>query len=63
MKSVSDGLLENLGNIQELDNAMKEYYGNTISMAQEEISKYTDLMENATTVLDHYQSLMELFGQ
>jgi hypothetical protein len=33
MKSISDGLLENLDNIQELDQAMKEYYGNTISMA------------------------------
>ena len=32
-------------------------------MAQEEISKVIDLMDNATNVLDHYYSLMDLFGK
>ena len=63
MKSVADGLMENLSSVRELDQAMQDYYGNTLSMAQEEISKYTDLMEHSTTVLDHYQNLMGLFGQ
>ena len=63
MKAVSEGMLDNLSNILELDKAMKEYYGNTLSMAQDEISKYTDLMDNAASALEHYSSLMELFGK
>ena len=63
MGELSSTILDNLGNIQELDATMKDYYGNTIAMAQEEISKLTDLMENATGVLDHYKSLMDLFGR
>ena len=63
MKAVSEGMLDNLSNILELDKAMKEYYSNTLSMAQDEISKYTDLIDNAASALEHYSSLMELFGK
>lgn len=63
MKTISEGLIEQLGNIQALDQAMKEYYGSTISMAQEQISKFTDLMEHSSTVLEHYSTLLELFGK
>ena len=63
MSELSSTILENLENIDELDTAMKEYYGNTLEMAQDEISKFTDLMENAASVLDHYRSLMDLFGR
>jgi hypothetical protein len=46
-----------------MDKAMKEYYGETISMAQDEISLYTDLMDGAASALEHYTSLLELFGR
>jgi hypothetical protein len=42
---------------------MKEYYGNTLDKANEEISKYTDRMEHQTAVLEHYQSVMEIMGK
>ena len=63
MKEISSAILENLENIQEMDKAMKEYYGETISMAQDEISLYTDLMDGAASALEHYTSLLELFGR
>ena len=56
-------IIENLEAIRELDEAVEDYYSNTLSMAQEEISKVIDLMDNATNVLDHYYSLMDLFGK
>jgi hypothetical protein len=39
------------------------YYGETISMAQDELSKYTSQMEHHTSVLEHYKSLMDLLGK
>mgnify|MGYP003622429764 CR=1 FL=1 len=40
---------------------MLEYYGNTIDLANDELSKYTDHMEHLTSVLDHYRSVFPLF--
>jgi hypothetical protein len=42
---------------------MLEYYGNTLSMAGEEIAKYTDRMDHLNSVLDHYQSLLSTIGK
>ncbi|MBQ7820078.1 MAG: hypothetical protein IJ341_10325 [Bacteroidales bacterium] len=42
---------------------MMEYYSETLAAAGEEIAKYTDLMESASGVLEHYTSLAELMGK
>jgi hypothetical protein len=42
---------------------MLEYYGNTIDLANDELSKYTDHMEHLTSVLDHYCSIITLLGK
>ena len=63
MKSINEAMLDQLSSLQSLKETMEDYYGNTIALAQEEIAKYTDLMENAASVLDHYNSLMELTGK
>jgi hypothetical protein len=42
---------------------MMHYYGDTLDMAMDEISKYIDHMDHLTEVLDHYQSLMEVLGK
>jgi TnpA family transposase len=42
---------------------MLDYYGNTLSMASEELAKYTERMENSTAVLEHYKSIMDILGQ
>ena len=49
--------------LMDLDNEMQEYYGNTLSMAQEEIGKYTDKMDHLGGVLDHYQSMLSIIGK
>ena len=63
LAEIQSGLMDNLESVLELDKAMKEYYGDTIKAAQEEISKYTDQMEHQNEVLDYYQSLIELSGK
>lgn len=55
-------IIEQLQNINELDKTMKGYYGETLEAAQEELSKYTDMMEHHSEVLEHYSSLLELIG-
>jgi hypothetical protein len=40
-----------------------EYYSETLAAAGEEIAKYTELMENASGVLDHYSSIAEMLGK
>jgi hypothetical protein len=42
---------------------MKDYYGNTLDMVLEEISKYTNQMDNLTTALEHYKTILELTGK
>jgi hypothetical protein len=49
--------------MKEFDEAMKSYYGDTLDMANEEIKKYTDHMEHSVSVLDHYSSLLDIFGE
>ena len=63
LREVQEGTLNNLQALNDLDKSMMEYYGNTLAMAGEEIAKYTDRMEHQTSVLDHYQSLMETMGK
>lgn len=63
MREAQDGMLSNLESLNELDETMMHYYGETLAMAADEIAKYTDHMEHLTEVLDHYQSLMEIMGK
>jgi hypothetical protein len=42
---------------------MLEYYGNTLTAARKEIDKYTEAMAHQTGVIEHYMSLMDLFGK
>ena len=63
LEEVRSGIRDNLSSLVELDKTMMEYYGETISMAQEELEKYTEQMEHQTEVLEHYHSLMETLGK
>ena len=63
LEEVRAGIRDNLSSLVDLDNTMKAYYGETLSMAQDELAKYTDRMEHQTEVLEHYQSLMETLGK
>jgi hypothetical protein len=63
LATVRDTYYDNIEALMELDKTMGEYYSNTLDMANEELSKYTDQMEHQTSVLEHYQSLIELMGK
>lgn len=63
LQDVYDNTLDNLNALQDLDKEMLEYYGNTIDLANDELSKYTDHMEHLTSVLDHYRSIIALLGK
>lgn len=63
LQDVYDNTLDNLNALQDLNKEMLEYYGNTIDLANDELSKYTDHMEHLTNVLDHYRSIITLLGK
>ena len=55
--------MDNLSSLNELDKQMLNYYGDTLAMAGEELVKYTSRMEHQSSVLEHYQSILELTGK
>lgn len=63
LDEIQSGLLDNLSSIQELDNAMMNYYGDTLTMVGEEIDKYTEKMEHQTSILEHYANMMDILGK
>jgi chromosome segregation ATPase len=63
LQSCYDGLYENLEALNELDEQMMEYYGETYDLALEKIEKYTSQLEHLNGVLDHYKSIMSLLGK
>ena len=63
LQEVYDGLYENLEALNELDEQMMEYYGETYDLALEKLDKYTSQLEHLTGVLDHYKSIMGLLGK
>lgn len=63
LREARDEMLSNLESLNDLDETMMHYYGETLSMAAEELANYVDHMEHLTEVLDHYQSLMEIMGK
>jgi hypothetical protein len=42
---------------------MMHYYGDTLEAAQEELSKYTDMMDQHVEVLEHYANVMDIIGK
>ena len=63
LKDTRSAIYDELRTLNELDDEMLNYYGDTLSSAQEELSTYTDRMEHLNSVLDHYQNLMEITGK
>ena len=63
LETIRTGLLDNLQAIQELDNAMLEYYSNTLDAVMEEMDKYTEKLEHQTSILEHYANMMEILGK
>ena len=63
LEEIRAGLLDNLSSLNELDKAMLNYYGDTLSMVTEEIDKYSAKMEHQTSILEHYSNMMDILGK
>ena len=63
LEQIRSGTLDNLQSIQELDDAMLDYYGDTLSAVMDEMDKYTDKLEHQTAILEHYVNMMEILGK
>lgn len=63
LKTASDGIYDQLTNLNELKKNMSEYYGDVIDKANEEIAKYTDRLDHLNDVLGHYVDLMDLLSK
>ena len=63
IREVKSAILENLNSINELDESMMNYYGETLAAGAEELAKFTEKMEAQTAVLEHYSSIMDVLGK
>lgn len=63
LNNTMDSMLDMVDTYEELIDTVKEYYGNTLKQAQEELKHYTDQIDNALKKLQHFQKVQELSGQ
>lgn len=62
-KELQSNIIDQLSELNELKQTMKEYYGETLDSASEELEIYTDRLEHQNEVLEHFASMMELLGK
>lgn len=63
LKTEYSNTMDNINALKDYDELMQSYYGDTLAAANEEIEKYTSLMEHGAGVLEHYKNLMKLTGK
>ena len=60
MQQSYDTTLDLLSQLQDLKNEMKDYYGDVISNASEELSKFNTQLDHQASVISHLQTLADL---
>jgi hypothetical protein len=55
--------MSDISALQELDETMLNYYGETLAAASEELTVYTERMAHHNSVLDHYKNLLSIIGE
>ena len=55
--------MNDIGALQELDETMLNYYGETLAAASDELAVYTERMAHHNSVLDHYKNLLSIIGE
>ena len=63
LREAQSATIENLEALEEVKEAMSDYYSNYLTLVQDEIAKYTDRMEHLNDVLDHYSNILEIIGK
>lgn len=62
MQDLNDKMLEQLENLLTIKKSIKEAYGNTLEMANQELSKYTAILEHSRNVMQSYIQMQQLMG-
>lgn len=62
MEDLNGQLLDNLNNLEELNDSIKEVYGNTLSQATSDLEAQTNQMARMTTAMQSYITLLGLMG-
>lgn len=57
-----DMAMENVDALYEINDAMKEYYSNTLDAGMQKIKDMTQHFDNLSSRLQHYQSIVNLMG-
>lgn len=63
LKALQDQSLENQQAIDELSDAMANYYGTILKNAEQEIGNFTSQMDHLNSTLEHYKTLLDLIGE
>lgn len=63
MQDIRDEIMENLENLEEAGDQLKEIYADALELAREEIEKTTDAMQHSSDVMENYISIMGLMGK
>lgn len=58
-----DAIYENLEALQEYEKQLKEFYGETLEKAKDELAEYIDQFDVLNNALEHYKNILELTGQ
>ena len=60
LDEIKDSLLANATALKELDDQTIAYYGETLKKAKEEIDSYISKMKDLNSVLEHYETILDL---
>lgn len=63
MQEIRDQIMENLENLEDAGDQLKEIYSNALELAREEIDKTTEAMQHSSDVMESYISIMGLMGK
>ena len=63
LKTTAENTWEAAEQLREYDNEMMEFYSNTLTKVNEEVTKYTDNMDAAVSALEHYKNIAKLAGR
>lgn len=63
LKDVRDQVFDTLGSINDLQNTIAEWYGQTLDKAEEELDKYTNKISHSRDVMQTYIEMQQLMGK
>lgn len=63
LKDIRENIYSNLSALISLDKEMIKYYEETLDKASEELSSFTDQLDQCTSILDHFKNMLGLIGR